>query len=65
MLIADTPDAQAFAISGLLKNRARADRLAGTALRFVREHGSWDAVAEQFISQCVTVRKAQYKDFPA
>jgi len=58
MLIADTPDAQAVAISGLLKDRARADRLAGNALRFVREHGSWDAVAEQFLSQCVTVREA-------
>jgi glycosyltransferase involved in cell wall biosynthesis len=68
LLIADTPDAQAVAITGLLKDRARADLLAGNALRFVREHGSWEAVAQQFLSQCVTVREARtvaHKDFIA
>ena len=53
LLIADSPEALARAIVGLLKDPARASRLAGNAMRFVREHCSWDAVSEEFLSQCV------------
>jgi len=52
LLIADTVEAQVSAICGLLREPERAALLAANALRHVREHCSWDAVAERFISQC-------------
>jgi sugar transferase (PEP-CTERM/EpsH1 system associated) len=52
LLIADTPAEQAGAICALLEQPPRAARLAANALRYVQEHCSWDAVAEQFIAQC-------------
>jgi polysaccharide biosynthesis protein PslH len=54
LLIADEPQAQADAIIALLRDRERAARLAGTALRFVREHCGWDGVAAQFLAQCIS-----------
>ena len=57
ILIADTPEAQTDAIVELLSNRGLADRLATSALRFVREHCSWDAVSEQFLSKCLSVQR--------
>jgi polysaccharide biosynthesis protein PslH len=53
LLIADSPESQAAAIAGLLRDRQRAARLAATAQRYVREHCGWDEVARQFLSQCV------------
>ncbi len=58
LLIADTPEAQAEAISRLLKDRERANRLAVNALRLVRERGSWEAVTQQFLAQCLTACEA-------
>jgi glycosyltransferase involved in cell wall biosynthesis len=52
LLIADTADEQVSAICALLTDRARADVLAANALRHVRQHCSWDAVAECFLAQC-------------
>jgi|SRR5580700_9882408 glycosyltransferase involved in cell wall biosynthesis len=52
LLVADTADEQVTAICGLLTDQRRADLLAANALRHVREHCSWDAVAESFLSQC-------------
>jgi glycosyltransferase involved in cell wall biosynthesis len=59
LLIADTTAEQATAIVGLLRDRARADRIAGNALKFVRDHCGWDGVAQQFLSQCLTRAVAQ------
>lgn len=59
LLIADTPDSQSEAIVSLLLDRGRADRLAENALRFVHEHCSWDSVAAQFLSQCLSVRETR------
>jgi sugar transferase (PEP-CTERM/EpsH1 system associated) len=56
ILIADTADSQANAIVGLLRDRDRAERMAEQAQRFVREQCSWDAVAEQFLAQCQSVK---------
>ena len=52
LLIADSADEQVSAICALLTNQGRADLLAANALRHVREHCSWDAVAECFLAQC-------------
>jgi sugar transferase (PEP-CTERM/EpsH1 system associated) len=52
LLIADTAEEQVSAICALLTDPVRAGALAASALRHVREHCSWDAVAERFISQC-------------
>ena len=52
LLIADTAEDQATAICTLLTDPALADLLAANALRHVREHCSWDAVAERFLAQC-------------
>jgi len=52
LLIADSPEEQAGAICALLDEPTRAARLAANALRYVKEHCSWDAVAEHFIAQC-------------
>jgi polysaccharide biosynthesis protein PslH len=59
LLIADGVAAQAAAVLELLRNPARAERLAGNALRFVRQHCSWDGVAEQFLAQCVSLGAAK------
>jgi polysaccharide biosynthesis protein PslH len=52
LLIADTPDEQIRAICSLLTDQVRASLLSANALRHVREHCSWDAVAESFLAQC-------------
>jgi polysaccharide biosynthesis protein PslH len=52
LLIADTVDEQVAAVCVLLTEKGRAVTLAANALRHVREHCSWEAVAEQFLSQC-------------
>ena len=52
LLIADSAQEQVSAICALLEDPARASALAANALAFVRQHCSWDAVAERFISQC-------------
>jgi glycosyltransferase involved in cell wall biosynthesis len=52
LLIADTADDQVTAICTLLTDGALAERLAANALRHVREHCSWDVVAERFLGQC-------------
>lgn len=62
LLIADGAVAQAEAIVALLREPARAQRLAANALRFVREHCSWDGVAEQFLSQCVSSRRGAARE---
>lgn len=54
LLIADSAAEQLSAVCALLTDRARATELAANALRHVREHCSWDAVAECFITQCPT-----------
>jgi hypothetical protein len=55
LLIADSASTQAAAVIGLLQDRERATRIAASALRFVRAHCSWEGVAEQFLSQCVSL----------
>jgi len=52
LLIADSVEEQVSAICALLGDPARADLLATNALRHVKEHCSWDAVAECFLAQC-------------
>jgi glycosyltransferase involved in cell wall biosynthesis len=52
LLIADSTDEQVAAICALLADQQRAAALSANALRHVREHCSWDAVAERFLSQC-------------
>lgn len=53
LLIADTPEEQAESIVRLITNPEDAARFAANALRFVREHGSWNAVAAAFLAQCL------------
>ncbi len=53
LLVADTPEDQADAILRLMSDPAEAQRLSTSALGFVRRHGSWRAVAETFLAQCV------------
>lgn len=52
LLIADTTDEQVAAVCTLLTDKDRAAALAACALRHVRQHCSWEAVTEQFLSQC-------------
>jgi len=52
LLIADTEKEQVSAICALIGDPARAAELAANALRHVRQHCSWDAAAERFLSQC-------------
>ena len=54
--LADSPAEQAQAIVQLLRQPAEARRLAGNARAYVEQHCSWDAVARQFISQCLAAR---------
>lgn len=66
--IADAPDKLANAIIHLLRHPAEAERLAANALRHVQQHCSWDAVANQFLSQCLdrrNTRTLSHKDLPA
>jgi glycosyltransferase involved in cell wall biosynthesis len=65
LLIADGVADQVAAITSILTDRARAGQLAESALRYVHEHCSWDAVAEHFISQCpkpAATREPLYED---
>ncbi len=52
ILIVDTPEEQATAITQLLQNPHIASGLATNALRLVKEHGSWDSVAYRFLDNC-------------
>jgi len=52
LLIADSVEEQVSAVCAVLSDPARAALLAANALRHVREHCSWEAVAESFIAQC-------------
>ena len=54
--LADSPAAQATAIVELLNRPGEAQRLADNARRFVEQHCTWDAVATQFVSQCLEAR---------
>jgi polysaccharide biosynthesis protein PslH len=68
LLIADSAAEQASAICGLLEDPARASALAANALAFVRQHCSWDAVAERFIAHCPdrsVLREHAYHEEPA
>jgi glycosyltransferase involved in cell wall biosynthesis len=56
LLIADSPEDQAAAITRLLQNPHFASKLAGNALKLVREHGSWDSVTNRFLDHCRDVR---------
>lgn len=53
LLIADAPEEQAESIARLIMNPEEARHLASNALRFVRENGSWHAVAAAFLAQCL------------
>jgi polysaccharide biosynthesis protein PslH len=59
LLIADTPDDQAAAITRLLRDPQLASELASNALELVRERGSWDAVTKRFLDHCVAARAAK------
>ena len=59
--LADSPVEQAAAIVQLLRQPAEARRLADNARAYVERHCSWDAVARQFISQCLAARPASAK----
>ena len=52
LLIADSRDEQVNAVCALLTDPLRSAALSANALRYVREHCSWDAVAESFLAQC-------------
>ncbi len=52
ILLADTPDAFAGAVAGLLEAPARADSLGTAAARLVRTSFGWDRVADIFADQC-------------
>ncbi len=54
LLIADTPEQQVDSIVRLMSDPQRAQRLAVDALAFVRQHGSWSAVATEFLKQCLS-----------
>jgi len=54
LLIADSPEAQAAAIVQLLSDPVRAVEMAQNAQRFVRASCGWDAVADQFLTQCTS-----------
>ena len=56
LLLADSPADQAAAIVRLLRQPAEARRVAANARAYVEQHCSWDAVARQFISQCLAAR---------
>jgi polysaccharide biosynthesis protein PslH len=56
LLIADTPEEQAAAIIRLLRNPRLASDLSASALRLVKDHGSWGSVTNCFLNQC---REAQ------
>jgi sugar transferase (PEP-CTERM/EpsH1 system associated) len=58
LLVADDARAQSAAVVQLLGDRTLARRLALNALSFVRENCSWDAVAEQFMSQCLSAGRS-------
>ncbi|MEO8464685.1 MAG: glycosyltransferase [Gammaproteobacteria bacterium] len=53
LLIADAPSDQAAAVISILRDRALAERLAANAQHFVRERGSWAAVAQRFLEECL------------
>ncbi len=59
LLIADSPEDQAAAITRLLQNPHFASKLAGNALKWVREHGSWDSVTNRFLDRCRDVRAVE------
>ena len=52
LFIADAPEEQTTAITRLLQNPQVASELASNALKLVREHGSWDSVADHFLDHC-------------
>jgi sugar transferase (PEP-CTERM/EpsH1 system associated) len=54
LLVADSAQDQAAAISTLLSDRNMAGEIAGTALRFVQLHCSWDAVTDEFLKACTS-----------
>ena len=61
LLIADTAKELATAITRLLQNPQLASELADSALKLVKEHGSWKSVTNLFLDQCRQARavKAQ------
>ncbi|MGH8318293.1 MAG: glycosyltransferase [Steroidobacteraceae bacterium] len=54
LLLADSPAEQAESVTRLLSSPDEAKRLAANALNFVRQHGSWDAVASNFLAQSLS-----------
>ncbi len=56
LLIADTPEQQAAAITRLLETPQLAGELADRALELVKLHGSWDAVTNRFLDHCRDAR---------
>lgn len=54
LFVADTSEDQVESIVRLMSNRAEAHRLSESALAFVRQHGSWSAVATTFLAQCLS-----------
>ncbi|HRX90254.1 MAG TPA: glycosyltransferase [Steroidobacteraceae bacterium] len=53
LLLADTAQEFANAITGLLGDPAMGDRLAHAAASHVEDNCGWDSVAEQFLEQCL------------
>jgi sugar transferase (PEP-CTERM/EpsH1 system associated) len=54
LLIADTAAEQVESIARLMSNPLEAQNLSASALAFVRQHGSWSAVANAFLTQCLS-----------
>jgi polysaccharide biosynthesis protein PslH len=52
LLLADSPADQADAVLQLLRDHDLASTMAANALNHVQRFCSWDAIAEQFLSQC-------------
>jgi polysaccharide biosynthesis protein PslH len=51
LLLADSPQEQVSALQSLLENPRIAGNLAVSAGNYVHAHGSWDAIADQFIDR--------------
>ncbi len=59
LLIADSPEEQATAISRLIQNPHLGAELAGNAVKLVKEHGSWDSVTNRFLDFCRDARAVE------
>lgn len=53
LLLADSPEEQASAIVGLMRNQEQCARIATAARQYVEDNCSWDAVTNRFVESCL------------